>query len=153
MKTPSYLVILFVLTLSACHKSNASKASSGGWLLVQKDWALGAGGGTLTPSKDSAVLLQLNGNGTYVSKLDSKPIAQGSYSITIDTSYYNDQVLELKNFKTTGIFTSFIIFQIGTNGQVVSESDGLILKISNDTLKLSSPLTPGGFVSYTFVKI
>jgi hypothetical protein len=64
----------------------------------------------------------------------------------------NEQVLELNNFTTTGIFGLFPVEEIGTNGQIVSVFDGLFMKISNDTMALSSVLTPGGSSSYIFVR-
>lgn len=149
MKAVAYSAILLALTLFACSKNNAS---SGGWQLVKKNWSLGPNGGIMVPGVDSAVSLDLKGNNTYVSRLNNNIVSQGSYKISPDGSNYNRLVLELNDFKPTGIFSMFRLFQLGTNGQVVSEFDGLYMHISHDTMTLSSPLTPGGNVSYTFVK-
>jgi hypothetical protein len=152
-----YLTVISLTTFCACSKSEPivtlyDKNSTGTWQLVQKNWGLGATDGILTPAKDSVVLLELNTDNTYISKLNGNPVSQGSYSITIDTSYYNTQTLKLNNFTTTGIFALFIIIELDTNGQVKSTFDGLYMNISRDTLRLSSPPTPGGFSSYIFVR-
>lgn len=152
MKPLSYSVIIFILVLSACKKTHTSSASAGGWLLIKKDWSVGAGSWTASPSLDSTVLLQLNSNGSYVSKLNGHIVAQGRYSIIPDTASYIKQILELYNFKTTGIFSLFTLSQLGTNGQVVSTFDGFFMTLDNNTLTLTSALTPGGYTSYTFVR-
>jgi hypothetical protein len=60
--------------------------------------------------------------------------------------------LQLNNFKTTGIFSLFTVYELGGNNQVLSEYDGFTMKTSNDTLRLYSVTTPGGWETYTFVK-
>jgi hypothetical protein len=151
MKLLSYAAVIFIL-LSACKKTHTSNASTGEWRLIQKDWSIGPGSWTLTPSSDSSVFLQLNGNGTYVSKLNDRPVARGSYSIIPDTTFFIKQILELNDFKVTGIFAPFTVSMPGTNGQVLSTSYGSFMTVSNDTLTLSSALTPGGNASYTFAR-
>lgn len=154
MKPLSYSSIIFILilTLSACKKAHTSSASAGEWQLIQKYWSIGVGSWSSTPSLDSSVFLQLNSNGTYVSKLDGHPVAQGSYSIIPDTTFFIKQILELNNFKVTGVFAPFTVSMLGTNGQVLSTFDGFFMTLNNDTLTLSSALTPGGNASYTFVR-
>lgn len=156
MKGLFYLTIISTITLFACNKSSSIVSSdiktAGAWQLVQKNWFLGGGSGVLTPSKDSSVLLILNTNNTYISQLNGKTISAWSYSITKDTSYNNAQVLQLNNFKTTGIFSLFTVEELGTNNQILSVFNGLFMNISNDTLTLSSASTPGGWDSYIFVK-
>jgi hypothetical protein len=78
------------------------------------------------PAADSAVLLILDPFGTYVSALNGKIISQGYYSITTNQANQYAPVLQLNNFKTTGIFSISIIF------------DSVTLHISqryNDTFK------------------
>jgi hypothetical protein len=153
MKALFYVAIASFIALSACTKSSSLSNTSppGEWQLLKKYSYIG-NTRVLTPSEDSSVLLVLNPNGKYVSELNNKIICQGSYSISTDTAYYNNQVLELNNFITTGIFRLFPEFEIGTNGQVLSVFDGLFIYIKADTLTLSSGATPGGYISYIFVK-
>jgi hypothetical protein len=152
MKPLSYVIVICTLVLSACKKAHTSSAAAGEWQLIQKDWSLGAGSWTLAPSPDSSVLLQLNSNGTYVSKLNGHSVAQGSYSVIPDTTFFIKQILQLNNFKVTGIFEPFTVSMLGTNGQVLSTSYGFFMTLNNDTLSLSSALTPAGNASYTFVR-
>lgn len=152
MKALSYSAILLLLTLSACHKSNTSKPYTGNWQLLQKNWTYGYGIGASAPSNDSTVLLQLYSNNIYVSRLNNQLISQGSYSITTEASDLKKQVLQLNNFQTTGLFALSTLIQVGTNGQVITKYNGFEMNISNDTLTLTSALTPLGYSSYTFVK-
>ncbi|MBN9385961.1 MAG: hypothetical protein J0H74_34715 [Chitinophagaceae bacterium] len=152
MKPLSYSVIIFILALFACKKAHTSNTPASVWQLVQKRSSIGGGNWVAAPSWDSLVVLQLNFDGTYVSRLNNHIVSQGAYSITTDTSYYIKQILELKDFKATGIFGPFTVFQLGTNGQVVSTFSGFFMTIDNNTLTLSSVITPGGNVSYTFAR-
>src|ERR1700733_631416 len=146
MKPAFFITIMFALALSACDKSAPYTPNAGEWQLSKKYLNIAGGNWVLTPSSDSSVLLALDSNGTYVSRLNNKVVSQGAYSITRDTSFLNEQVLQLNNFNTTGIFNLFTLEEIGTNGQVLSVFDGLFMNISSDTLTLSSPPTPGGFI-------
>jgi hypothetical protein len=153
MKTSFYLLLISVLVMFGCRKSNVNPiVTKSGWNLIQKNEAIGANDLILTPSGDSSVLLVLNPDGTYSTDLNGVTVSHGTYSITTDTSYYSEQILQLNDFKTTGLFNLFTLYQIGSNNQVISEYDGLYMNISNDTLTLSSPPTPGGFIAYTFIK-
>jgi len=138
--------------LLSCHKSGPGTAAADNWQLVKKYSAIGASYRELTPGPDSSVLLSLHTDNTYTTRLGNAVVAQGTYSITTDTAYYHQKVLELNNFKTTGLFAQFVLMQVGNNGQVLSTFDGLYMNISHDSLKLNGALTPGGFVSYLFIK-
>ena len=150
MKTSPFRAIVPIIALFACTKSASTTTAAGNWQLIQKNYSLGPGNRTVAPSNDSSVLLTLNANGQYLSKLNNKVISQGSYSIASNAS--SNPILYLNNFNTTGIFALFRVEEIGSNGQVLSIFDGFTMNISNDTLTLSSALTPGGFTSYTFAK-
>ena len=153
MKALFYPVIALTLLLTSCGKSKPffvhGSGPTGNWLLVQKEQTFGPTTREIRPARDSSVLLTLNDDSTFVSKLDNKVISQGTYSITRDTSLTYLGTMELKSFKTTGIFSLFYLYEQGPNGQVY---DGLGIKVSNDTMTLSSVITPGGWISYMFVK-
>jgi len=149
------LFIISVIGLLACHKSTlGTGGGNGDWRLVNKFMSIGSSSSELLPSKDSAVFLELDSNGRYFTWLSNKIVSQGSYSFAVDTSAfsYGDSILQFNNFQTTGIFSLFYLYEIGTNGQVISSFDGLYMTISHDSLMLTSALTPGGYLSYLFVK-
>ena len=149
------LFIISVIGLFACHKSTLDTGGGNGdWRLVNKFMSIGSSSSELIPSKDSAVLLELDSNGLYFSRLNNKIVSQGSYSIAVDTSVfsYGDTILQFNNFQTTGIFNLFTLEKIGINGRVISSFDGFYMTISHDSLTLSSAFTPGGYLSYLFVK-
>jgi|SRR5579859_4824373 len=153
MKTSVYCVMFCTIVLFACKKSSSGSTNttmSGSWMLTQKVWSIGVSIHMDAPAADSSVSLELNSDGSYISRLNNNIVAQGAYTITTDTSYYKNKVLELTNFKTTGIFNLFPIVQLGTNGQVLSRFDGLFMRVSDRTLTLWSVITPGGSISYTF---
>ena len=154
------LLLAFVSTalfFAACRKDGVSSQTqntpaAGGWRLLQEQNSVARTSAiTITPSQDSSVTLTLNDNGSYTTTLNSKVVAKGSYSISADSSSFGPR-LQLNNFTTTGIFNVFTLTQIGSNGQVVKSTDYFFINISGDTLKLSTPLTPGGNIGYTFVK-
>jgi hypothetical protein len=155
MKTLFYLFISIAIALPSCTKSSSNDLSNAAivnrWQLVQKNWSLGWSEGVIRPSEDSSVSLILNPDNTYSSLLNGNTVSQGTYSISADTSNF-EMDLQLNDFKTTGIFSLFTLYEIGQNGQVISEFDGFFMNISHDTLTLSSVLTPGGNTSYTFAK-
>lgn len=155
MKGLVYLTLISSIILFACRKSSINQSlirTSGGWQLTNENQAIGNSDTILMPSKDSSVLLVLNPDNTYTSELNGKLVSSGSYSITTDTSQFNEQVLQLNNFKTTGIFSLFTVYELGGNNQIISEYDGFTMNMSNDTLTLSSVATPGGGEIYTFIK-
>jgi len=156
MKISFYPLIALSLLLASCSKSTAHHTSGtgpiGSWQLVKKQQVIGAGSQNIVPPRFSSVELTLNANSTYTSKLNNDVVAQGAYTIIPDTSGYHIGGLELKNFKTTGIFSLFTVYQLGSGGQVVSEYDGMSMKISHDTMTLTSVITPGGWISYDFVR-
>ncbi|HLK31355.1 MAG TPA: hypothetical protein VKT28_22440 [Puia sp.] len=152
MKALFCFVIIIVSGLFSCKKSSSDASIVNQWQLVQENWSIGAGSGVTKPSADSSVLLILHSNYTYSSLLNGNIICQGTYSVSTNASD-SEKDLQLNNFKTTGIFSLFTLYQIGQNGQVISTSDAFSFNISNGTLTLSGPLTPGGNISYTFVKI
>ena len=136
----------------SCHKMVSGTSYSGDWRLVNKFSTIGSIGRVQAPGRDSSVLLALNSNNTYTTRLNYKIVSQGAYSVTIDSSFYNRQLLEFSNFKPTGIFALFTAGQVGVNGQLLFVFDGMFMNISHDSLTLSGALTPGGTVSYLFVK-
>jgi hypothetical protein len=151
------LYILFfisVIGLLACQKSTLQTGGNAGWRLANKYLSIGNSSSELIPSKDSVVLLELDSNGLYSSRLNNKIVSQGSYSIAAGTSVYSygDSILQLNNFQTTGIFNLFKLVEVGTSGQVISSFDGFYMTISHDSLTLSSAFTPGGYLYYLFVK-
>jgi hypothetical protein len=155
MKGLIFLPLISFIALFACHKSSINSSeinTAGGWQLAEKNSVLGPYDIILKPSKDSSVLLILNSNSTYTTELNGITVSSGSYSIAPDTSDVNEQVLQLNNFKTTGIFSLFTVYELGGNNQVLSDYDGFTMKTSNDTLMLYSVTTPGGWETYTFVK-
>lgn len=156
MKFPFYPLIALPLLLASCSKSAShpthGMSATGAWQLVKKQQVIGAGSQDIAPTRFSSVRLTLNDDSTYTSKLNNDVVAHGAYSITRDTSGYYIGGLELKNFKTTGIFSLFTVYQMGSGGQVVSVYDGLSMKVSHDTMTLTSVITPGGWVSYEFVR-
>ncbi len=158
MKPLFYLPAIALIALLACNKTagiriTGSESANDGWQLAQKLSSIAASFGVvIIPSTNSSVLLALNADNTYITELNGQIISQGTYSTTIDTSYNNTKVLQLNNFITTGIFNLLPLEEFGSNGQVLSVSDGLFMTTSNDTLTLTSPFTPGGYISYTFLK-
>ena len=153
MKTLFCFAVGALIAFSGCNKTSVSQIVAGGWQLVQKQSSIASPYTTATtPSADSTVLLVLNADNTYKTTLNGQIISQGACSVSIDTAYNNTQVLQLDNFATTGIFSPFIINEVGTNGQVLSSFSGFFMTINNDTLTLQTPYTPGGYIAYTFVK-
>ena|SRR5579871_1742724 len=153
MKTQPFLFIISCVFLFACTKPSSANAKNSlhGWQLLQKYQAVVATAQTIKPRPDSAVLLMLNADSTYFSFLNNDTISKGTYSIYTDTAGFGP-ILQLNNFKTTGIFSLLTLYEIGQTGQVISEFSGLFMYINSDTLTLSSPPTPGGNVVYTFIK-
>jgi hypothetical protein len=123
------------------------------WNLVQKTASIGPTTLVTAPAPDSAVTLILDSvTNTYMSQLNGQTVCQGAYTIAKDTSYYDSQILTLDKFATTGIFQPFILYQIGTDGQILSTYDGWTMYLRADTMTLTSALTPGGFSQYVFTK-
>ena len=153
MKTLFCFAVGALIAFAGCNKTSLSQMAAGTWQLVQKQSNIASPYTTITqPSADSSVLLILDADNTYETKLNEQIISQGTCSVTIDAAYNNTQVLQLDNFATTGIFSPFIINEVGTNGQVLSSFSGFFMTINNDTLTLQTPYTPGGYIAYTFVK-
>ncbi len=152
MKAFLPVILIAVTAFFSCHKSGYSTSTTGDWRLVHKYSYIGLSNRVLTPSRDSSVSLSLNTNNTYTTWLNKKVVSQGSYSISTDTAFYNNQLLELNNFTPTGIFSLFRLVQVGANGQVLSVFDGFYMHLSHDSLALSGALTPGGSISYLFVR-
>ena len=145
-------MLIAMTALLSCHKMVSGTSYNGDWRLVSKFSTIGAFGRTQAPGRDSSMLLALNSNNTYTTWLNYKVVSQGSYTVSIDSAFYNRQLLEFSNFKPTGIFALFTVVQIGTNNQVQSMFDGMFMNISHDSLTLSGALTPGGSVSYLFIR-
>ena len=157
MKSLFYPTIILFITLFSCNKDNPQNTSSdtglvGNWQLIQKSSSIGPLQTITRPSADSSVLLILNKDSSFVSKLNGIVVSQGSYSVQPQPNYPSDSTFQLNNFKTTGIFSLFTLYEIGNNGQVISTYDGLTMRVSHDTLRLASVITPGGFSSYIFIK-
>lgn len=157
MKTLLVVAIASLFFFSACKKDGVNKQTqntiaTGNWRLVQEQNSIASVSIRLiTPSQDSAVTLALNTDGGYTTTLNGSLVAKGSYSVSADSSFFGRQ-LQLNNFTTTGIFNLFTLTQLGAYGQVIKSTDYFFIKISGDTLQLSTPLTPGGNIGYTFVK-
>ena len=155
MKSFVLALLIALAAFPSCHKSvsGISGASyNGDWRLVNKFSTIGSIGWVRAPGPDSSVILALNNNNTYTTRLNYKIVSEGSYSVTVDSAFYNRQLLQFNNFKPTGIFALFAVGQVGVNGQLLSVFDGMFMNISHDSLTLSGALTPGGSVSYLFVK-
>lgn len=151
----SLLVILF----AACTKNAADVNNQhtvgivGRWRLVQKQNSVARPATEIIdPAKDSVVTLSLDSNGNYASMLNNNTIAYGTYGVATDSAYNNQQELQLNNFNTTGIFNVFTMLEIDSAGQVIKSSDYFYFKLSSDTMYLTTPITPGGNIGYTFVK-
>ena len=125
---------------------------AGNWELMQKSSSIGPLETVTKPSADSSVLLILGRESNFVSELNGIVVSQGSYSIQPQPNYPSDLSLQLNNFKTTGIFSLFTLYEVGNNGQVISTYDGFTMRASHDTLSLTSVITPGGNESYIFIK-
>lgn len=152
MKSIIYPTIILFITLLSCNKDNSDTNVSGNWELMQKSSSIGPLESVIKPSADSSVLLILNRDNSFVSELNGIVVSQGSYSIQAQPNYPSDLSLQLNNFKTTGIFSLFTLYEIGNNGQVISTYDGFTMRASHDTLSLASVITPGGNESYIFIK-
>ncbi len=157
MKTLFNATIILFIALFSCNKDNPENKSSDtglvvNWQLRQKSWSIGPSYNVIKPSVDSSVLLILNRDSSFVSELNGIVVSQGSYSIQEQPNYRSDSIFQLNNFKTTGIFSLFTLYEIGNNGQVISTYDGFTMTISHDTLSLASAITPGGNESYIFIK-
>ena len=152
MKSLFYPTIILLIALFSCNKNNFDTNLVGNWELRQKNSLIGPFETVIKPSADSSVLLILNRDSSFVSKLNGIVVSQGSYSIQPQPNYPSDLIFQLNNFKTTGIFSLFTLYEIGNNGQVISTYDGLTMRVSHDTLRLASVITPGGFSSYIFIK-
>ncbi len=153
MKPLFYCTTIFLIIFSACHKTGSNRNVDRSWQLVEENWTVGPSPlMTAEPSGDSSVLLTLNANNTYSTELNGKVVAQGSFSITTDTSYNNAKVLQLNNFVTTGIFGLTTQTEVGANGQVLSVFDGLFMTLTSDTLTLAGAPTLDGSTAYKFVR-
>ncbi|HVU54478.1 MAG TPA: hypothetical protein VHD83_05455 [Puia sp.] len=154
MKVRSYLPIALTLLFAACSKSISHQVhgtgAAGSWLLVNKQQVIGAGSHDTQPTRFTSVRLTLNDDSTYTSRLNDQIVSQGAYSIIRDTSGDYVGTLELKDFKTTGIFSLFYLYEMGANGQPSFVYSGMSMNISNDTMTLSSLITPGGWIIYQF---
>jgi len=155
MKILFYPFIALSLLVASCSKSTLHHTNgtgpTGSWLLTIKDQVIGPQDRVIKPARDSSVLLTLNNDRSFVSRLDNKVISQGTFSITDTSSAYGPS-LELKYFKTTGIFNLFTVYQLGSGGQVQSVYNGMTMQINGDTMTLTSVITPGGWTSYEFVR-
>lgn len=151
MKVLFYLPITLTLLVASCSKSISHHGQgtgvTGNWLLLEKHQVLGAGSHDTKPTIFTSVKLTLNDDSTFTSRLDGQVVSQGAYSIIRDTSGMYVGTLELKGFKTTGIFSLFYLYEMGPAPTVYS---GMSMKISNDTMTLASLITPGGWLSYVF---
>lgn len=157
MKRLYFLAAIFCAALFACSKTarNKNTTLTGEWQLLQEQATLTSTGHvtTLVPAADSSVYLTLKPDSTYISQLNAKTVAQGTYFITSAQGYNPTQtlLLNLNSFSTTGIFQPVIFTEIGPNNQVISVTDGMGMSISNDTLVLSS-WTYDNSVAFTFLK-
>lgn len=157
MKALFYPIIVLFMALISCNKDNPQNTSSdtglvGNWQLRQKSSSIGPLQTITKPSVDSSVLLILNNDSSYVSKLNGFIVSLGSYAINPAPNYPSGASFQLNNFKTTGIFSLFSLYEMGADGQVIATYDGFSMSISHDTLSLISALTPGGNESYIFIK-
>jgi len=152
MKVPFYLPITLTLLVASCSKtiSHHSQGTgvTGSWLLLEKHQVLGAGSHDTKPTLLTSVTLTLNDDSTFTSRFDGEVVSQGTYSIIRDTTGMYVGTLELKGFKTTGIFNLFYLYEQGPGGPPVYS--GMSMKISNDTMTIASIITPGGWLSYVF---
>jgi hypothetical protein len=150
MKLLYFLLLTYFLFFAGCSKSNSVTAKSHDgtnyWKLLQRVWSIGPYTNSEKPDSDSAVELVLAADSTYMSNLNGQLICTGKYSIT------NGYVLELNSFKTTGIFSLFVGYLVDSAGNVLSMYDAFTMNVSNDTLTLTSAITPGGYEFYTFIK-
>ena len=152
MKKLCYAALVCLAGICGCTK-NAGIITGGGWQLVEKSSSFGyVYAVNSAPAADSSVLLVLNNDSTYATKLNGQVVSSGSYSVAVDTSYNNTPVLQLNNFTTTGIFSVLTLTEVGANGQAISSYNGMFMHASNDTLTLSTIFTPAGYTKYTFVK-
>lgn len=153
MKVLFYLPITLTLLVMSCSKSISHHSQgtdvTGSWLLLEKHQTIGAGSYDTKPTIFTSVILTLNNDSTFTSRLDDQVVSQGAYSVMRDTSGVYFGTLELRGFKTTGIFNLFYLYEMGPVPTVYS---GMSMKISNDTMTLASVITPGGWLSYEFVR-
>jgi len=84
--------------------------------------------------------------------MDQAPSEKGSYTLVRNSASDYYPRLQLDGFKTTGIFSLFTLYQLGTNGQVLSVYDGMSMKVAGDTMTLYGLPTPAGMLSYTFLR-
>jgi len=157
MKSLFYPTIILFIALFSCNKDNPENSAPdtglvGNWQLRQKTSSIGPLYAVIKPSADSSVLLILNKDSSFVSELNGFIVSQGSYSVEPQPNYPSDSTFQLNNFKATGIFSLFTIYEMGNNGQVISTYDGFSMRLSHDTLRLTSVITPGGYSSYIFIK-
>ncbi|MBN8854090.1 MAG: hypothetical protein BGO55_06840 [Sphingobacteriales bacterium 50-39] len=124
----------------------------GNWLLMAEHPDIGPNPKDIRPARDSSVLLTLNDDRTFISRLDNKIVSQGSYTLVRNSASDYYPTLQLDGFKTTGIFSQFTLYQLGTNGQVLSVYDGMSMKVAGDTMTLYGLPTPAGMLSYTFLR-
>jgi len=153
MKVLFYLPITLTLLVASCSKSISHHSQgtgvNGSWLLLEKRQVIGAASYDTKPTILTSVTLTLNDDSTFTSRLDGQVVSQGAYSIIRDTSGTYVGTLELRGFKTTGIFNLFYLYEMGPVPTVYS---GMSMKISNDTMTLASMITPGGWLSYEFAR-
>jgi hypothetical protein len=62
----------------------------------------------------------------------------------------SDGTLELNGFRKTGIFALPDLYQVGSGGLILSMYNGLTVKVSGNTMTLTTAITPGGYGSYLF---
>jgi hypothetical protein len=152
MKVFSCVLVLFLAGFPGCKKNLSNLQATGVWNLVQENLNIAGGSSVLVPRADSSVELILLPNFNYQTELSGKIVAAGSYAINPDVSNSVQNVLQLYNFKKTGIFALFTVYEIATSGQVLSAYDEMFMTIRNDSMTLSSGITPGGWISYTFAR-
>jgi len=142
------------MLIFSCSKSN-SKSNSVGlkshdgtnyWKLVERDWGVALYNNAAKPSSDSPVELVLAADSTYTSKLNGQAVCSGPYEIT------KDNLLQLHNFKPTGIFAQFEGYLQDSTGYLTLTFDGLYINIVNDTMRLSGPPIPSAYTDYIFIK-
>jgi hypothetical protein len=145
MKKFGFLIIVGAALLFSCKKSDSRGGSPGpipaglvgNWQLVQVYGFIGPSNFVDTPKTDSTVLLTFGSDGIYSSLLNDRTVCQGNFSARVDSFYPGWSFLQLTKFKTTGVLWSITEY-VDINGHIVlSDSSGIYMNISHDTLNLS----------------
>jgi hypothetical protein len=149
MKKVIFAFFVLVSQIWACKKAFNSNFA-GVWNLARETYISGQVE-TITPSTDSAVQLILFENFNYMSKLGNTLVSAGTFSLSKNSVVLDEPLLVLNNFKQTGIFAQFILYE-DNNGIFRQTFEGMYIQVNNDTLTLAGPPTPGPELSYIFYR-